>query len=135
MDEVCASMSSNPAKRDVLRLGNLWRMGVVWTLCLIYSHICLFFLRLRASPNSQPLQRTDFHRKPACIVTGVSYDTFSSVGLHVSLHRRQCSLHERSTVGKGSGRLALRSQFVHYCVVCHFLAEYVHSGWSDGVYD
>ncbi|XP_024366412.1 uncharacterized protein [Physcomitrium patens] len=62
---------------DVLRLGNLLRMGVLWTLCLIYSHLCHIVLRLRSRYQSQGLRPFELCspaacRKPACIVTGAS---------------------------------------------------------------
>jgi hypothetical protein len=59
---------------NVMRIGNLGRMGVLWTLALLYSYLHLLFLypRLRRSPYSVPQSRAAaLDLKPASIVTGV----------------------------------------------------------------
>ncbi|KAH8967474.1 hypothetical protein BDL97_03G080100 [Sphagnum fallax] len=60
---------------NVMRIGNLGRMGVLWTLALLYSYLHLLFLypRLRRSPYSVPQSRAAASDlKPASIVTGAS---------------------------------------------------------------
>ncbi len=59
---------------NVMRIGNLGRMGVLWTLALLYSYLHLLFLypRLRRSPYSVPQSwAAASDLKPASIVTGV----------------------------------------------------------------
>jgi hypothetical protein len=45
-----------------------WRMGVMWTLSLLYSYLLLFLRGQTATPR----RRRDAVDRPICVVTGVS---------------------------------------------------------------
>lgn len=80
--------------RDALRMvcsPEFWRMGVLWTLSLLYSYLLLFLRGRTAAPR----RREDVGRggRPICVVTGVIWNCPTS---------RVCLFYRITTVFHGA---------------------------------
>uniref|UniRef100_A0A8R7QHF6 Uncharacterized protein n=1 Tax=Triticum urartu TaxID=4572 RepID=A0A8R7QHF6_TRIUA len=113
--------------RDALRMvcsPQFWRMGVLWTLSLLYSYLLLFLRGRTAAPR----RREDVGRggRPICVVTGATSGlgraaaaALAREGYHVVLAGRSAQLLSEVLFAASVGCLfASVCHYHHCCTLC-----------------